>query len=46
MKRFINHYESWGKFLDVKINTPDLIPKTVNKYKNKSIMTSSVTDPY
>lgn len=45
MKRFTNHYEPWGQFLDVKINAAELIPKDV-KYKNKSIMISSVTDPY
>lgn len=46
MKRFTNHQEPWGKFLDVKINAPELIPKDSKKYKNKSIMISSVTDPY
>lgn len=46
MKRFTNHHEPWGKFLDVKINAPDLIPKETNKYKNKSIIISSVTDAY
>lgn len=46
MRRFTNHQEPWGKFLDVKINAPDLIPKKINKYINKSITISSVTDPY
>ena len=46
MKRFINHPEPWGDFVDVKINAPDLIPENINKYKNKSIMMSSVTDAY
>jgi DNA repair photolyase len=46
MKRFTNHHEPWGKFLDIKINAPDLIPKETNKYRNKSITISSVTDPY
>ncbi len=46
MKRFTNHHEPWGKFLDVKTNAPELIPKDKEKYKNKSIMISSVTDPY
>jgi len=27
MKRFTNHHERWGKFLDVKVNAPELIPK-------------------
>lgn len=46
MKRFTGHPEPWGSFVDVKINALDLIPKDTNKYKNKSIVISSVTDPY
>ncbi len=46
MKRFTNHHEPWGRFLDVKINAAELIPQNTKKYKNKSIMISSVTDPY
>jgi len=46
MKRFTNHHEPWGQFLDVKINAPELIPKNNKKYENKSIFISSVTDPY
>ena len=46
MKRFTNHPEEWGEFIDVKINAPDLIPKNKEKYENKSILMSSTTDPY
>ncbi|MAG44440.1 radical SAM protein [bacterium] len=46
MKRFTGHSEPWGKFVDIKINAPDLIPEKTNKYFNKSIFLSSVTDPY
>lgn len=46
MKRFTDHPEPWGKFLDVKINASDLIPKDQKKFKNKSIFISSVTDAY
>jgi len=46
MKRFTGHTEPWGSFVDVKINAPDLIPKNTNKYREKSIIISSVTDPY
>jgi len=46
IKRFTNHHEPWGQFLDVKINAQELIPKNTKKYKNKSILISSVTDPY
>jgi DNA repair photolyase len=45
MKRFTGHHEKWGEFLDVKINTPNLVPKT-DRYEGKSIFLSSVTDPY
>lgn len=45
MKRFTNHHEKWGTFLDVKINAPELV-KTKGKYRGKSILFSSVTDPY
>jgi DNA repair photolyase len=46
MKRFTNHYEKWGTFIDVKINGPELVPKNTEKYKNKFILLSSVTDAY
>ncbi|MBU3964812.1 radical SAM protein [Patescibacteria group bacterium] len=46
MKRFTGHTEPWGFFVDVKINASDLIPEDTNKYKDKSIVISSVTDPY
>lgn len=46
MKRFTGHSEPWGKFIDVKINGPDLIPEGTSKYEGKSIFISSVTDPY
>jgi len=46
MKRFTNHNEPWGEFVDVKINAPNLIPEKTDKYKNRSITIGSVTDPY
>jgi len=46
MKRFTGHIEEWSKFVDVKINAPDLIPTNITKYKGKSIFLSSVTDAY
>lgn len=46
MKRFTNHLEPWGHFVDVKVNAPDLIPEKTDKFKGKSIMMSSVTDCY
>ncbi len=46
MKTYTGHKENWGHFVDVKINAPDLIPEKADKYKGKSILMSSVTDPY
>lgn len=46
MKRFTGHTEEWGKFVDVKVNAPDLIPTKTSKYKGKLIFLASVTDAY
>jgi len=46
IKKFTGHKEPWGSFIDIKMNAPDLIPKNKNKFKNKSILFGSVTDPY
>lgn len=43
MKRFTDHKELWGRFVDVKVNGPELVPE---KWKGGSILLSSVTDPY
>lgn len=43
MKRFTNHPEPWGSFLDVK-HWPEI--KNPAKYKGKELFLSSVTDPY
>lgn len=43
MKRFTNHCEQWGEFLDVKYwNTI----RNVHKYDEKKLFLGSVTDPY
>ncbi|HCU04922.1 MAG: hypothetical protein A2X77_02970 [Gammaproteobacteria bacterium GWE2_42_36] len=46
MKRFSNHVEAWGDFVDIKINALDVMPKNQQKYENQSITIGSVTDPY
>jgi len=46
MKRFTNHAEPWGKFVDVKINASDLLKRQINRAKKGTIIISSVTDPY
>ena len=43
MKRFTNHPEPWGEFLDVKI-WPEI--KNAHKYAGKEAFIGSVTDPY
>ena len=43
MKRFANHPEPWGAFLDVKY-WPEI--KNPEKYAGKELFISSVTDPY
>lgn len=43
MKRFSDHTEPWGEFLDVK-QWPAI--KRPEKYKDKAIFIGSVTDPY
>lgn len=43
MKRFTNHAEAWGDFLDVK-DWPEI--RNPEKYAGKEIFLSSVTDPY
>ena len=43
MKRFTNHPEDWGTFLDVKY-WPEI--KKPEKYKGKELFFGTVTDPY
>lgn len=47
MKRFTNHKEPWGEFIDAKINIKEIITKQLlkSKYNNK-IYIGTVTDPY
>ena len=43
MKRFTNHPEPWGEFIDVKYWDTIKNPK---KYEGKELFIGSVTDPY
>ncbi|MDR2909747.1 MAG: radical SAM protein [Bacteroidales bacterium] len=43
MKRFTNHTEEWGEFIDIKVFDKINIPKNI---ENTSVLLSSVTDPY
>jgi len=46
MKRFSDHNEEWGTFVDVKVNFLERLEKEVIKVKSGVVMLSSVTDPY
>jgi len=46
MKRFTGHQEPWGKFVDVKVNAPDLLKEEIMKKKPGKVWVSGVCDPY
>ena len=46
MKRFTGHKEEWGKFIDIKINAPELLDKEIKKKGAKRVWISGVCDPY
>lgn len=46
MKRFSGHRESWGEFVDVKINAPELLKKETRRKKTGRVWISGVCDPY
>jgi DNA repair photolyase len=46
MKRTTGHIESWGEFVDVKINAPELLAKEVNRKKPARVWISGVCDAY
>jgi len=46
MKRFTGHRERWGKFVDIKINAPELLAYEVKRKKVGRVWISGVCDPY
>ena len=46
MKRFSGHKEPWGQFVDVKINTPNLLRDEVKRKPAGRVWISGVCDPY
>jgi DNA repair photolyase len=46
MKRYTNHTEPWGKFVDVKINLVDRLSQQIKKTKPGTVMIGTVTDAY
>lgn len=46
MKRFSGHEEPWGKFLDAKVNAPDVLAREVKRKTPGHVFVSSVCDAY
>jgi DNA repair photolyase len=47
MKRFSNHNEPWGDFVDVKVNAPDVLREQLKRLRHKNnISFGTVCDPY
>lgn len=46
MKKYTNHKEEWGEFVDVKINIVDRLRNQVKKTQPGVVMISTVTDAY
>lgn len=46
MKKYTGHTEPWGSFVDVKINTPEILQKQLRKASKGNVIISSVTDAY
>lgn len=46
MKRFTGHTEAWGRFVDIKVNAPEVLQRQLKKKLKGHVMISSVTDAY
>jgi len=46
MKRFTNHKEGWGSFVDVKVNATTLLEREIRKKRPGKVWISGVCDPY
>ena len=46
MKKFSNHTQPWGDFVDVKINAPTVLKKQLKQKNQGRVLVSSVTDAY
>jgi DNA repair photolyase len=46
MKRYRSHKADWGEFVDVKINGPHILGKSIQRKSKGLVLLSSVTDPY
>ena len=45
-RRFSKHKEQWGKFVDVKLNAPDILKREIANKKKGTVFISSLTDAY
>ncbi|MEM5766162.1 MAG: radical SAM protein [Candidatus Aenigmatarchaeota archaeon] len=45
-KRFSQHIEPWGEFVDVKVNAPEILKREIIKKNRGRVFISSLTDPY
>jgi DNA repair photolyase len=46
MRRFTDHKEEWGKFVDVKVNAASLLQREIKKKRPGVVWISGVCDPY
>ncbi len=46
MKKFSGHSEPWGEFVDVKINSADLLQVEITRKRKGTVWVSGVCDPY
>ena len=46
MKRFTDHKEEWGTFVDVKVNAASLLQREIKKKRPGIVWISGVCDPY
>lgn len=46
MRKYTNHKEEWGEFVDVKINIVDRLRQQIKRTKPGTIMIGTVTDAY
>ncbi len=45
-KKYTQHKEEWGSFVDVKKNAPEVLRREILKKRKGSVFLSSFTDPY
>jgi len=46
MRRFTEHVEPWGKFLDARVNAPEILAREVKRKAPGRVFVSSVCDAY